>query len=69
MNSTGSVGQILAAGITFGTSRLQSSSFSWRTPVALQAVTSIFQIVMMLFVPESPRWYVVHDIYCFMTEC
>ncbi|KAK5164270.1 uncharacterized protein LTR77_009964 [Saxophila tyrrhenica] len=61
MNSTGSVGQILAAWITFGSSSLEPSSWSWRTPVAIQAASSIFQIVMMFFIPESPRWLVANN--------
>ncbi|CEJ54954.1 hypothetical protein PMG11_01240 [Penicillium brasilianum] len=56
-NTTGSLGQIMAAWITYGTS-FMVSSWSWRLPSLLQAVSSIFQLVMMLFTPESPRWLV-----------
>lgn len=61
MNSTGSIGFILGAWITYGTSFLQPSEWSWRLPSLLQAVSSIFQIVMTIFVPESPRWLVAND--------
>ncbi|KAJ5612075.1 hypothetical protein N7510_005269 [Penicillium lagena] len=56
-NSTGSLGQIMAAWITYGTS-FMASSWSWRLPSLLQAVSSVFQLVMMFFTPESPRWLV-----------
>ncbi|KAJ5798285.1 uncharacterized protein N7503_007581 [Penicillium pulvis] len=56
-NTTGSLGQIMAAWITYGTS-FMLSSWSWRLPSLLQAVSSIFQLVMMIFTPESPRWLV-----------
>lgn len=56
-NSTGSLGQIMAAWITYGTS-FMVSSWSWRLPSLLQAVSSVFQLVMMFFTPESPRWLV-----------
>ena len=51
-NTTGSIGQILAAWITFGSSKLQPQSISWRLPVAIQAASSIFQFIMVFFVPE-----------------
>ncbi|KAJ5910353.1 hypothetical protein N7504_004996 [Penicillium tannophilum] len=56
-NTTGSLGQIMAAWITYGTS-FMLSSWSWRLPSLLQAMSSIFQLVMMIFTPESPRWLV-----------
>lgn len=60
MNSTGSIGFILGAWITYGTSFLQPSEWSWRLPSLLQAVSSIFQIIMTIFVPESPRWLITN---------
>ncbi|KAJ5928336.1 hypothetical protein N7466_007292 [Penicillium verhagenii] len=56
-NTTGSLGQIMAAWITYGTS-FMLSSWSWRLPSLLQAVSSVFQLVMMILTPESPRWLV-----------
>lgn len=61
MNTTGSLGQLMAAWITFGTGLHIASSWSWRLPSLLQSVSSIFQIVMVLFMPESPRWLVYND--------
>jgi sugar porter (SP) family MFS transporter len=57
MNSTGSLGSLLAAWITYGTAFL-AGSWSWRFPSALQALSSIFQLSLCFFVPESPRWLV-----------
>lgn len=58
MNSTGSLGSLLAATITFGTSYLGASTWSWRLPSLLQAMSSILQLIMSFYVPESPRWLV-----------
>jgi sugar porter (SP) family MFS transporter len=62
MNTTGSLGQIMAAWITYGTAKgFPTSSWSWRLPSVLQAVSSIFQIIMItFFTPESPRWLAWH---------
>lgn len=58
MNSTGSLGSLLAATITFGTAYLGSSTWSWRLPSLLQAMSSILQLTLSFYVPESPRWLV-----------
>lgn len=60
MNSTGSFGQLMAAWITFGTASIVGS-WSWRLPSALQAVSSLFQMILSIWVPESPRWLVEHN--------
>ncbi|KAE9374367.1 general substrate transporter [Stipitochalara longipes BDJ] len=60
MNSTGSLGQLMAAWITFGTASIVGS-WSWRLPSALQAASSLFQMILCIFVPESPRWLVEHN--------
>ncbi|KAF7790702.1 hypothetical protein EIP86_001658 [Pleurotus ostreatoroseus] len=49
------LGSIVAAWTTFGTFHIPSS-WSWRIPSALQALPSVFQIFLIWFVPESPRW-------------
>ncbi|KAL1868230.1 hypothetical protein VTK73DRAFT_3792 [Phialemonium thermophilum] len=56
-NSTGSLGQILAAWITYGTA-MMAGSWAWRLPSLLQAMSSVFQLAMAFFIPESPRWLV-----------
>ncbi|OAA65882.1 General substrate transporter [Niveomyces insectorum RCEF 264] len=56
-NTTGSLGQIMAAWITYGTA-FMAGSWSWRLPSLLQAMSSIVQLVMAFAMPESPRWLV-----------
>ncbi|KAG2127492.1 general substrate transporter [Suillus clintonianus] len=46
-----------AAWSTYGTFTIQSS-WSWRIPSALQAVSSLIQVLLFWFIPESPRWLV-----------
>ncbi|CAL5874067.1 uncharacterized protein PFLUO_LOCUS8354 [Penicillium psychrofluorescens] len=54
------VGYLIAAWTTFGTFKMDSS-WSWRLPSLLQGVPSILQLVLSIFVPESPRWLVFKD--------
>lgn len=48
-------GGLLAAGITYKTIQY-NSTWSWRTPSLIQGIFSIICIVILPFVPESPRW-------------
>ena len=48
-------GSIPAAGITLGTQKIKSD-LSWRLPLAFQAVPSFIVILVVWFLPESPRW-------------
>lgn len=59
-NTTGSLGQIMAAWITYGTS-FMIGSWAWRLPSLLQAMSSIFQLIMSFIIPESPRWLVYQN--------
>jgi sugar porter (SP) family MFS transporter len=54
------VGQILAAGICFGTNNIKSN-WAWRIPSALQVAPSLLQISLVLLLPESPRWLISKD--------
>ncbi|KAH8658542.1 general substrate transporter [Ilyonectria robusta] len=54
------VGYLVAAWTTYGTFKM-ASSWSWRIPSLLQGVPSILQLVLSIFVPESPRWLVFKD--------
>ncbi|KAJ8120044.1 hypothetical protein ONZ43_g3146 [Nemania bipapillata] len=54
------VGQLLAAGITFGTNNIMSN-YGWRIPSWLQMVPSLFQIVFIFLIPESPRWLITKE--------
>lgn len=48
------VGQLVAAGICFGTNNI-ASNWGWRLPSVLQAVPSLIQMSFIFLVPESPR--------------
>ncbi|KAH8820741.1 putative hexose carrier protein [Xylogone sp. PMI_703] len=52
------VGALIAAGITLGTSHWRESTWSWRLPSLLQSIFSILCIIILPFIPESPRWLV-----------
>ncbi|KAI6785278.1 High-affinity glucose transporter-like protein [Emericellopsis cladophorae] len=54
------VGQIMAAGICYGTNRITGNA-GWRVPSYLQIVPSLLQVSLCLFLPESPRWLVSKD--------
>ncbi|KAI1363148.1 guanine deaminase [Xylaria arbuscula] len=54
------VGQLLAAGITFGTNNIMSN-YAWRIPSWLQMVPSLIQLTFIFFVPESPRWLITKE--------
>lgn len=49
------VGALLAAGITLGTGQWQST-WAWRAPSLFQGIFSVLCIVILPFIPESPRW-------------
>ena len=59
-NASWFVGAIVAAGVTYGTFRMEST-WSWRLPSLLQLVPSFCQIAFMWWCPESPRWLVSRD--------
>ncbi|KAF8195592.1 MFS sugar transporter-like protein [Pholiota molesta] len=48
------------AGITFGTAGM-SSTWAWRIPSAVQGVFSILCIIIIPFIPESPRWLIYQN--------
>lgn len=51
------VGGLIAAGVTYGTFKMDST-WAWRVPSAIQGVFSILCIVILPFIPESPRWLI-----------
>lgn len=53
------IGALIAAGITLGTGQWQST-WAWRAPSLFQAIFSILCIIILPFIPESPRW-LVHE--------
>ncbi|KAK3071921.1 hypothetical protein LTR53_007767 [Teratosphaeriaceae sp. CCFEE 6253] len=48
-------GAFLGGWITFGTLYIKSN-WSWKLPSLLQAAPSVFQLFLVLLLPESPRW-------------
>lgn len=60
--STLNFGIMLVYWIDYGFSIAKnSSSYTWRTPVCLQAVFLIPMIVIVFIIPETPRWLVSHN--------
>lgn len=51
------VGTLLASGVCYGTQNL-STTWAWRIPSLLQAAPSIWCFMILVFVPESPRWLI-----------
>lgn len=49
------VGGLIAAGITYRTS-FMDSTWAWRIPSLIQGIFSIWCIIILPFIPESPRW-------------
>lgn len=52
----------MAAGVTLGTGKWDST-WAWRCPSLLQGVFSLICILILPFVPESPRWLIRQDRY------
>lgn len=62
INGTYWLGAMLGAGLTvffLDTNRFLMD-VGWRYPFAIASVLGIFVIVMRLFLPESPRWLILH---------
>lgn len=51
------VGALIAAGITLGTGTWQST-WAWRLPSLFQGIFTILCLLVLPFIPESPRWLV-----------
>ncbi|KAI1249684.1 hypothetical protein MGN70_009297 [Eutypa lata] len=51
------VGALIAAGVTLRTGQWDTT-WAWRCPSLIQGVFSILCIVILPFVPESPRWLI-----------
>ncbi|GMK54150.1 hypothetical protein CspeluHIS016_0107360 [Cutaneotrichosporon spelunceum] len=64
-------GSVPAAAITFGTSFI-NGQMSWRLPLILQAVACFLVMVILPFVPESPRYLMaqnrVDEAHAFLTK-
>ncbi|THW77383.1 MFS general substrate transporter [Aureobasidium pullulans] len=53
------VGSLLSAVINYGSQNIQST-WSWRLPSLLQLLPSVVAAIFLPFIPESPRWLIVH---------
>ncbi|KAJ1331980.1 hexose transporter-like protein [Microdochium nivale] len=53
-------GAFIASWVTYGTLQIQSD-WSWRLPSLLQSICSVFILVVIFFIPESPRWLMDKD--------
>ncbi|KAI0015781.1 putative hexose carrier protein [Xylariomycetidae sp. FL0641] len=56
------VGALIAAGVTLGTGKWEST-WAWRLPSLVQGVFSVLCIIILPFIPESPRWLVHEGFY------
>ena len=54
------IGTLIASGVCYGTQSMEST-WAWRIPSLLQAAPSAFVAVVLLFVPESPRYLISRD--------
>ncbi|KAM0806626.1 hypothetical protein AB5N19_06963 [Seiridium cardinale] len=55
------LGGIMATGISYGCTSLEPSNWAWRLPSLLQGLAPILVIVLLPFLPESPRWLISKD--------
>ncbi|KAH8696214.1 general substrate transporter [Talaromyces proteolyticus] len=62
LNNTYYIGAFFAALVTLGSSHLEST-WAWRTPSLFQASFSVFSIMLLPFLPESPRWLIAQGLY------
>lgn len=62
LNNCYYIGALIAAGITLGTSKWEST-WAWRAPSFFQAIFSVICLLFLPFIPESPRWLVGQDRY------
>ncbi|GAA5829006.1 hypothetical protein JCM11251_004095 [Rhodosporidiobolus azoricus] len=54
-NQSWTLGHVLSAWISFGTSNLKDS-WQWRSPYLVQASFAVYILIAMFWMPESPRW-------------
>ncbi|KAK7413250.1 hypothetical protein QQX98_007838 [Neonectria punicea] len=55
------LGSFLAAGICYGTRQLDPSDWAWRIPTLLQGFPPCLVLILIPFLPESPRWLIYND--------
>lgn len=52
-------GGMLASGVTYGTAQMVSS-WAWRLPSLLQVLPAVLCLIVLPFIPESPRWLMMN---------
>jgi len=58
-NSIWYLGAVIAAWACYGAYIQETGSFwAWRIPSLVQAVPSVLQLILVWFIPESPRWLI-----------
>ncbi|KFY50127.1 hypothetical protein V496_09578 [Pseudogymnoascus sp. VKM F-4515 (FW-2607)] len=56
-------GTMIAYWINYGSQFSDNASVHWRWPIAFQIVFGLFLSVVMVFLPESPRWLISRERY------
>ncbi|PKS08620.1 hypothetical protein jhhlp_005007 [Lomentospora prolificans] len=51
------LGYVIGAWATYGCFRIESD-WSWKLPTLVQIIPSAYQLVLIFFCPESPRWLI-----------
>ncbi|KAH9998884.1 general substrate transporter [Xylariaceae sp. FL0662B] len=59
-NCLWNAGAIIVTWMSFGTNYIQSD-WAWRIPAIIQAFPSVFQLIFIWWVPESPRYLMAKD--------
>ena len=54
------LGHPLSTFMGLASRQAEPSSFGWRWPIAFQGVFMVLILLMLPFLPESPRWLVQH---------
>lgn len=58
-NSLWYLGSVVAAWACYAAYKIeQGSVWAWRIPSIVQAVPSVLQLILVWFIPESPRWLI-----------
>ncbi|TKX27040.1 lactose permease-like protein 1 [Elsinoe australis] len=59
-NTSINLGYVIGAWVTFGSAKIPTD-WQWKLPTLLQAAPSIYQLALIYFSPESPRWLIAHN--------
>ncbi|CAD0051493.1 unnamed protein product [Aureobasidium pullulans] len=51
------LGYVIGAWVTFGCIKI-NTDWQWKLPTLLQVIPSVYQLTLLWFCPESPRWLV-----------